>query len=117
VGRPDNQTTRSDGVHAGVNAQGVAGDRADDDAEDGAEDDEEVAAIEATVTVDSLCGDARVSHPGQGVLSRYARPAHVSLMLGTPGKVIVVLAGLSLPMLYASGAWMWLRRRRRQRQR
>ncbi|WP_375293490.1 PepSY domain-containing protein [Novosphingobium sp. G106] len=31
---------------------------------------------------------------------------------GLPGRILVALAGLSLPLLYATGLWAWLRRRR-----
>ncbi|WP_375293495.1 PepSY domain-containing protein [Novosphingobium sp. G106] len=41
-----------------------------------------------------------------------AFPVHSGEAAGLPGRILVALAGLSLPLLYATGLWAWLRRRR-----
>ncbi len=41
-----------------------------------------------------------------------AFPVHNGEIAGLPGRILVLLAGLSLPVLYMSGLWAWLRRRR-----
>ena len=40
-----------------------------------------------------------------------AFPVHNGELAGLPGRILVFLAGLSLPALYVSGLWAWLRRR------
>jgi uncharacterized iron-regulated membrane protein len=39
-------------------------------------------------------------------------PLHADLLLGWTGKVILLLAGLSLPALFVTGLLFWLKRRR-----
>lgn len=39
-------------------------------------------------------------------------PLHADLLLGWTGKIILLLAGLSLPLLFATGLLFWLKRRR-----
>lgn len=40
---------------------------------------------------------------------------HSGEVAGTVGRVLVLLAGLSLPVLYITGVWAWLRKRRLRR--
>ncbi len=44
-----------------------------------------------------------------------AFPVHNGEIAGPPGRILVFLAGLSLPVLYVSGLWAWLRRRKATR--
>lgn len=44
-----------------------------------------------------------------------AFPVHSGEAAQLPGRVLVLLAGLSLPVLYLTGLWAWLRRRHRVR--
>lgn len=44
-----------------------------------------------------------------------AFPVHSGEAALLPGRVLVLLAGLSLPVLYLTGLWAWLRRRHRAR--
>lgn len=44
-----------------------------------------------------------------------AFPVHSGEVARLPGRILVLLAGLSLPALYLTGLWAWLRRRRRAR--
>lgn len=41
---------------------------------------------------------------------------HSGALFGLPGRLLAVLAGLALPMLWATGLVMWLRRRAQRRQ-
>jgi uncharacterized iron-regulated membrane protein len=40
-------------------------------------------------------------------------PIHADLLLGWVGKTILFLAGLMLPLLFATGLLFWLKTRRR----
>jgi uncharacterized iron-regulated membrane protein len=42
-----------------------------------------------------------------------AFPLHNGELLGLPGRIAVLLAGLALPALYVTGVWRWWRRRSR----
>lgn len=44
-----------------------------------------------------------------------AFPVHSGEVARLPGRLLVLLTGLSLPTLYLTGIWAWLRRRRRAR--
>ncbi|PKB14955.1 putative iron-regulated membrane protein [Novosphingobium kunmingense] len=44
-----------------------------------------------------------------------AFPVHSGEVAWLPGRILVFLAGLSLPVLYLTGLWAWLRRRHRLR--
>jgi uncharacterized iron-regulated membrane protein len=38
-------------------------------------------------------------------------PLHSGEAFGLPGRLIILLSGLSLPLLYATGLWIWWRKR------
>jgi uncharacterized iron-regulated membrane protein len=63
------------------------------------------------VTVDGRCGRiwsvASVSSTTVSLQS-----IHAGIAFGWPGRLIVLVAGLALPWLYATGLWFWIRRRR-----
>lgn len=42
-------------------------------------------------------------------------PFHMGEALGLPGRLLVFLAGLALPVFFITGAWMWLHKKQRQR--
>lgn len=44
-----------------------------------------------------------------------AFPVHSGEVAWLPGRILVFVAGLSLPVLYLTGLWAWLRRRHRRR--
>ena len=61
--------------------------------------------ILAAVTVDTMTA-------GETVKS-WMWPIHADLLLGWLGKTILLLTGLMLPLLFATGLIFWLKTRRR----
>lgn len=71
-----------------------------------------------TVYVDRHC--SRVLHVEEAgersageTMKAWKWPLHTDLLLGWPGKIMVMLAGLLLPALMITGFWHWLATRRR----
>ncbi len=42
---------------------------------------------------------------------------HSGVLAGLPGRILIMLLGLSLPAMYVTGVWAWLRKRRRKAER
>lgn len=62
------------------------------------------------------CHGAPVVEAGDGLRPIIAA-MHADLMLGWPGRIVVALAGLALPVLYVTGLWLWWRRPTRRSRR
>lgn len=75
-----------------------------------------------SVTIDPADGrvlaryDA-VKAPAASRVLDAAFPLHNGEALGLPGRILMILAGLSLPMFYVTGVLAWLRTRRRKQAR
>ena len=72
-----------------------------------------------SVTVDALVGRVLdVYDPQRAPLSNRivdaAFPLHNGEIAGFAGRVLVMLAGLSLPTFYVTGVWLWWSKRRRR---
>jgi len=72
------------------------------------------------VTIDPRQGDVLDGYdaahaPLANRVLESAFAVHSGELAGFAGRVIVMLAGLSLPVLYVTGVWAWLRRRRSKR--
>lgn len=72
-----------------------------------------------TVTVDALTGrvvDAYdpLTAPLSNRIADAAFAVHNGEIAGIFGRVMVMLAGLSLPFFYVTGVWLWLAKRRRR---
>lgn len=72
-----------------------------------------------TVTVDGATGRVLEAYdpltaPLSNRIADAAFSAHNGEIAGIVGRVLVMLAGLSLPALYVTGAWLWLAKRGRR---
>ncbi|MDQ3144346.1 MAG: PepSY domain-containing protein, partial [Pseudomonadota bacterium] len=73
-----------------------------------------------TVTLDAATGRAlhvydAASAPLSNRLADAAFSVHSAEIAGLFGRLLLMLAGLSLPALYVTGLWAWWRRRRPRR--
>jgi uncharacterized iron-regulated membrane protein len=74
----------------------------------------------ATVVVDAGSGRIESAYdPTTAPLSNRILdallPLHDGELLGMGGRILIMLAGLSLPTLYVTGIWRWLSERKRRR--
>ena len=73
-----------------------------------------------SVVVDAASGETlhvydAVRAPLSNRVADAAFPIHSGEISGLPGRVLIMLAGLSLPTLYVTGIWAWFRRYKRQK--
>lgn len=75
-----------------------------------------IAFADGLVLVERRCGTLRAATAADGppvqAVRRLLGGLHAELMLGTAGRALVFAAGLSLPLLWATGLWFWLRGRK-----
>lgn len=69
------------------------------------------------VHVDQYSGEilwfsASGSHTGGDTFARWQLPLHSGKAFGLPGRILVLLSGLALPVLFVTGVIRWLQKRR-----